>query len=52
MQHTIKENDNLWELVLITDVVVNHVINNNADSNDDASSGTDMEGSALLSDSN
>ena len=52
VEHIIKEEDTLWELPHITDVVADSLINNNADSSDDTSSDTDMEGTELLSDSN
>ena len=42
--HIIKEEDNLWVLAYITDVVVDNLINNTTDSSDDSNSDTDMEG--------
>ena len=46
------EEEKLWQLGHITDVFVDNLINNNANSSDDTSSDTDMEHIELLSDSN
>ena len=50
-EHLIEEEDKLWDLAHITDVFVDNLINNNADSSNDTSSDIDMVGIELLSDS-
>ena len=50
--YVFKEDDKLWELDHITDVVVDSLIINTADTNGDSSSDTDKEGIELLSGSN
>ena len=52
IEHTLKEEDTIWELAHITYVVEDSLINNNANSSDDKSSATDMEGIGLPFDNN